>query len=49
VHTTGFVPTQAPLWQVSVCVQAFPSLHVVASTAAIVAVSWIDVLVVPAP
>src|SRR5437762_627013 len=25
VHTTGFVPTQAPAWQVSVCVQALPS------------------------
>src|SRR5438552_17379386 len=27
VHTTGFPPTQAPAWQVSVCVQAFPSSH----------------------
>src|SRR2546428_13021074 len=27
VHTTGFPPTQAPAWQVSVCVQALPSLH----------------------
>jgi hypothetical protein len=26
-HTTGFEPTQAPDWQVSVCVQAFPSLQ----------------------
>src|SRR5207248_1128480 len=25
VHATGFVPTQAPAWQVSVCVQALPS------------------------
>src|SRR3989454_15385 len=25
VHTTGFVPTQAPAWQVSVCVQSLPS------------------------
>src|SRR5207247_1165350 len=25
VHTTGFVPTHAPAWQVSVCVQALPS------------------------
>src|SRR5438093_498106 len=27
VHTTGFVPTQAPAWQVSVRVQALPSSH----------------------
>src|SRR5438034_939709 len=27
VHTTGFPPTQAPAWQVSVCVQALPSSH----------------------
>src|SRR5437870_4675526 len=27
VHTTGFPPTQAPAWQVSVRVQALPSLH----------------------
>src|SRR5213083_2475679 len=33
VHTTGFPPTQAPAWQVSVCVQAFPSLHAVPSSA----------------
>src|SRR5438552_2607725 len=25
VHTTGFVPTQAPPWQVSLCVQSLPS------------------------
>src|SRR5207245_212109 len=25
VHTTGFVPTQAPPWQVSLCVQPLPS------------------------
>ena len=28
-HTTGLVPTQAPAWQVSVWVQALPSLHAV--------------------
>jgi hypothetical protein len=28
-QTTGFAPVQAPAWQVSVCVQAFPSLHTV--------------------
>ena len=27
IHTTGFEPTQAPVWQVSLWVQAFPSLH----------------------
>jgi len=25
----GFAPLQAPAWQVSLCVQAFPSLHAV--------------------
>jgi hypothetical protein len=34
VQATGFPPEQAPLWQVSVCVQAFPSLHVVPFAAA---------------
>src|SRR5438094_8049152 len=29
VQTTGFEPVQVPLWQVSVCVQALPSLHAV--------------------
>jgi hypothetical protein len=29
VHVTGLEPTHAPLWHESVCVQAFPSLHVV--------------------
>jgi hypothetical protein len=28
-HTTGFDPTQTPFWQVSVCVQALPSLQAV--------------------
>jgi len=27
VHTTGFEPTQAPAWQVSVSVQLLPSLQ----------------------
>jgi hypothetical protein len=27
VHTTGSLPTHAPDWQVSVCVQALPSLQ----------------------
>ena len=26
---TGFVPVQVPFWHVSLCVQAFPSLHTV--------------------
>jgi hypothetical protein len=29
MHVTGFAPTQAPFWHVSVWVQALPSLHVV--------------------
>ena len=29
VQTTGFAPLQAPAWQASLCVQAFPSLQVV--------------------
>ncbi len=29
MHVTGFDPTHVPFWQVSVCVHAFPSLHVV--------------------
>jgi len=29
VHVTGFAPVHVPLWHVSVCVQALPSLHVV--------------------
>ena len=27
VHVTGLLPVHVPLWQVSVCVHAFPSLH----------------------
>src|SRR5438445_3415424 len=30
-QTTGWLPVQVPLWQVSVCVQALPSLHAVPS------------------
>jgi hypothetical protein len=30
-HTTGLPPVQVPAWQVSVCVQAFPSLQAVPS------------------
>jgi len=31
VHTIGFAPVQVPDWQVSVCVQALPSLQAVPS------------------
>src|SRR3989442_1272134 len=34
VQTTGLAPTQLPFWQVSVCVQASPSLHGVPSSLA---------------
>ena len=27
VHVTGLEPVQTPVWHVSVCVQALPSLH----------------------
>src|SRR5206468_1807822 len=30
-QTTGFAPVQTPAWQVSLCVQALPSLHEVPS------------------
>lgn len=29
MHVTGLPPVQVPAWQVSVCVQAFPSMHAV--------------------
>jgi hypothetical protein len=29
VHTTGFDPVHTPAWQLSLCVHAFESLHVV--------------------
>ena len=29
MQTTGFWPVQTPVWQVSVCVHAFASLHAV--------------------
>src|SRR5207244_765857 len=34
VHTTELPPVQVPAWQVSVCVQASPSLHAVPSALA---------------
>jgi len=33
-QVTGFEPTQEPFWQVSVCVQASPSLQIVPFVAA---------------
>jgi hypothetical protein len=32
VHTTGLLPLQVPVWQVSVCVHAFPSSQTVPSS-----------------
>ena len=29
VHVTGLVPVQVPFWQLSLCVQALPSLQLV--------------------
>ena len=29
MHTTGFDPVHTPVWHVSVCVHALPSLHAV--------------------
>jgi hypothetical protein len=34
VHVTGLAPTHAPAWQLSLCVQALPSLHAVPFAAA---------------
>jgi len=31
VQVTGLAPVQTPVWQVSACVHALPSLHVVPS------------------
>jgi hypothetical protein len=48
VQTTGFAPVQVPDWQVSVCVQAFPSLQVVPLVAAGFEHAPVEVLHVPA-
>src|SRR5439155_15568690 len=48
VQTTGFEPVQLPLWQVSVCVQALPSLHAVPLLAIGLAHWPVAVLQVPA-
>src|SRR2546427_452648 len=34
LQTTGFAPVQVPVWQVSLCVQAFPSLQAAPSALA---------------
>lgn len=48
VHVTGFEPVQTPVWHVSVCVHAFPSLHVVPFDAVGLEHAPVDVLHVPA-
>jgi len=48
VHVTGFEPVQVPLWQVSVCVHAFPSLHALPSAFAGFEQMPVDVSQVPA-
>src|SRR5205823_3003772 len=48
VQTTGLEPVQVPLWQVSVCVQALPSLHAVPSLALGLEHWLVAVLQVPA-
>jgi hypothetical protein len=48
VHTTGFDPVHAPDWHVSVCVQAFPSLHAAPLGFAGFVHTPVDVLHVPA-
>ena len=48
VHTTGFEPVHVPLWQVSVCVQALPSLHAVPFVAAGLLHWPVEALQVPA-
>ena len=48
VHTTGLLPVQVPLWQVSVCVQALPSLQVVPFATVGFEQTPVEVLQVPA-
>src|SRR5438876_5695839 len=48
VQTTGFEPVQVPDWQVSVCVQALPSLQAVPLAAFGFAEEQVDVLQAPA-
>jgi hypothetical protein len=46
-QTTGFEPVQTPDWQLSVWVQAFPSLHAVPFATAGLEQTPVDVLQVP--
>jgi hypothetical protein len=48
VHTTGFDPVQTPAWQVSVCVQALPSLQAVPLAAGGLEQTPVEGLQVPA-
>src|SRR5439155_376888 len=48
VQTTGLEPVHVPLWQVSVCVQALPSLHAVPFADVGLEHAPVDVLHVPA-
>jgi hypothetical protein len=48
VHTTEFVPVHAPLWHVSVCVHALPSLHAVPLAAVGLEHAPVSLLHVPA-
>jgi hypothetical protein len=48
VQTTGLLPTQAPDWQLSLCVQAFESLHDVPFAALGFEQTPVPVLQVPA-
>ncbi len=48
-QVTGLLPVQVPLWQLSVCVHALPSLHVVPFGAFVAAEHWpVDGSQVPA-
>jgi hypothetical protein len=48
VHVTGFPPVHVPVWHVSVCVQAFPSLQLLPSDLAGFEHTPVPVLHVPA-
>jgi hypothetical protein len=48
VHVTGFAPVQVPVWHVSVCVHAFPSLQLLPSDFAGFEQTPVPVLQVPA-
>ena len=48
MHVTGLLPVHTPLWQVSVCVHPFPSLHAVPFVATGFEHAPVDGLHVPA-